>query len=97
MYILKQDVKMNIDDETIGELTKEIEKNMETVENSAGHKMIKCKFCGKELKKKRKASDHIETHLDQFSFPCEFCSKSLTTRKGLKSHIVYNHTQRNKE
>ena len=96
-HILKQDVKINIDDETIRELTKEIEKNMETVENSAGHKMIKCKFCGKELKKKSKASDHIETHLDQFSFPCEFCSKSLTTRKGLKSHIVYNHTQRNKE
>jgi len=93
----KQDVKIKIDDEILKELKDEIDSNMETETNTDGGKVTKCKICGKEYKKRNKASDHIETHLEKFTFPCEFCGRSLNTRKGLKSHIIYNHTKKKNE
>jgi len=90
----KQDIKINIDEDTLRELKDEVENNMKTETNTEGGKITKCKICGKEFKKRNKASEHVETHLDKFSFPCEFCGRSLNTRRGLKSHIVYNHTKK---
>ena len=91
-----QDVKIHISDETLEELKEEINKNMECGENSDGVKSFSCKICGKEFRRKEKASAHIESHLDQFTFDCEFCSKVMKTRNGLRSHIIYNHTKKNK-
>jgi uncharacterized Zn-finger protein len=92
-----QDVMINIAEETLEELKEEINKNMECAENSSdGAKHFKCKICGKEFKRKEKASPHIESHLEQFTFDCEFCSKTMKTRNGLRSHIIYNHTKKNK-
>merc|ERR1712086_757943 len=90
----KQDIKINIDEDTLKELKDEVENNMKTETNTEGGKITKCKICGKKFKKRNKASEHVETHLDKFSFPCEFCGRSLNTRRGLKSHIVYNHTKK---
>ena len=91
-----QYVKIHIAEETLEELKEEINKNMECGENSDGAKSFGCKICGKESKRKEKASAHIESHLDQFTFNCEFCSKTMKTRNGLRSHIIYNHTKKNK-
>ena len=90
------DVKIHISDETLEELKEQINKNMECGENSDGVKSFSCKICGKEFRRKEKASAHIESHLDQFTFDCEFCSKVMKTRNGLRSHIIYNHTKKNK-
>ena len=92
-----KDVKINIDEETLRELTKEIDKNIENVENTKGCRITKCKICGKVFKKRNKASIHIEKHLDQFTFDCEYCSKTMKTRNGLRGHILYNHTKKNSE
>ena len=93
----KQDVKLNIDEETLKELKNEVDKNTETTDDADGGKTYKCKLCGKEYKKKNKAGDHIETHLDKFNFSCEYCAKPLKNRKGLRSHIIYNHTKKRTE
>jgi len=93
----RQEVKLNIDEETLRELKEEIDKNILSKDDPNGGKIHNCKICEKEYKKRQKMSEHVETHLDKFTFPCSFCDKILNTRNGLRAHIVYNHTKKKTE
>jgi len=89
-----KDVKIDIEEETLKEIEEEINKNLECGKTLDGEKNFKCKICSKDFKRKVKASNHVEIHLDKFTFSCEFCSKTMKSRSGLKSHIIYNHTKK---
>ena len=90
-----QDLNIKVDDTTLKELLEEIEKHLERFLDSSGYNCWKCKLCGKSNRKRTKVSEHIETHLENFTFDCEFCNKTSKTRKGLRAHMIYNHTKRN--
>merc|ERR1712129_257026 len=87
---VSQDAKVKIDEEPDSELEKEITNNLEFI-FVEGVKAFRCKICDKVCNKKANASDHIESHLDQFTFTCEFCKKIMKTMTGLTKHIAHNH------
>ena len=56
-----------------------------------GHKLWKCKVCGKAHKDKSNIKRHMEMHFDGFRQECDKCDFVGKTREALRRHKFRNH------
>lgn len=76
--------------ETIDELDQKI---LEHIEKSEDGKW-KCNICGKLLRFRSHAKEHVEIHFDNLSFPCQFCETTVRSRNAMRSHMFKSHNIR---
>ena len=84
-------------EENANKLTIEINKRLMTRKDENDLVVHRCTVCNKELRKKDKMRQHIETHLEGFSHQCKYCDVVKKTTAALQFHQWQFHTRGNTE
>jgi len=77
--------RINIKFDQISNIEELDAKIIEYIEKTNGARW-KCTVCGKTMKDKTAAKEHVEVHFEGLAFSCEYCDKKLKSRKTLRSH-----------